>query len=264
MARASAGVMSAARTVVSASTVVSAATRRCSLYVVFNVVVFRALTNVLLVVLIVPSCRPNGTVSVSCVILHYAALGISSSIGLWGNILLELRFNNDALVTATKGSARDTGVGHGSSWHPDDIDKQRASSPTRWRSAFENARVVGEIVTRELWVAKLHHQVRYVVATKNREGGIRIVLEEAVLSLAPQRNELAGLHMPGHARRTISETHRHRVYSLQDELSILERYALRVLHEKDIHVARLLSAGSPGYQRIFIGRFGWRLRMGRR
>jgi len=30
---------------------------------VFIVVVFRALTNVLLVVLIVPSCRPNDTVS---------------------------------------------------------------------------------------------------------------------------------------------------------------------------------------------------------
>src|SRR5439155_25527711 len=116
----------------------------------------------------------------------------------------------------------------------------------------------------ELRVAEFHHQVRYVVATEHRERGIRIVLKETVLSLTPERNELAGLHMPGHARRAISEADRHRIHSLQDELSILERYALRVLHEEDIHVARLLSAGGPGYQRIFIGRFGWRLRMSRR
>src|SRR5207249_11858352 len=45
-------------------------------------------SNKRLIVLIVPSYRPSGTVSVSCVILHYVALGISSSMGLWGNISL--------------------------------------------------------------------------------------------------------------------------------------------------------------------------------
>ena len=69
--------------------------------------------------------------------------------------------------------------------------------------------------------------------------------------------------MPGQARRAISEAYCHGVHSLQDELSVLKRYILRVLHKEDIHVARLLAGGSPGYQRIFIGRFGWRLRMGR-
>src|SRR5213079_2078648 len=81
IARASVGVMSAARTVVSASTAASAATR--------TVFVF---TAVLLVVVLLDlsrsffiDCLRNDTVNVSCVILHYAALGISSSIGLWGN-----------------------------------------------------------------------------------------------------------------------------------------------------------------------------------
>ena len=103
---------------------------------------------------------------------------------------------------ATPGTARDTGVGHGSSWHADDIDKQRASAPIGRRSAFENARVVCQIITGKLGVAKFYDQVRYVVSTKNRERRIRIILKEAVLSMTPQRNEPAGLHMPGHARRT--------------------------------------------------------------
>ncbi len=33
------------------------------------------------------------------------------------------------LVAATEATARDAGVGHRCSWHPDDIDKQRTSSP---------------------------------------------------------------------------------------------------------------------------------------
>src|SRR5205823_9355773 len=85
MARASAGVMSAARTVVSASTVASAATRVVFVFiVVFLVVVLLDLSRNFSV-----DCLRNDTVNVSCVILHYAALGISSSIGLWGNIPLE-------------------------------------------------------------------------------------------------------------------------------------------------------------------------------
>src|SRR5438093_4975426 len=112
-----------------------------------------------------------------------------------------------ALVAATKSPARDTGVGHRSSGHPDNIDEQRASSPVGWRSAFNEPRVVGEIIAGELRVAELHHQVRYVVATEHRERGIRIVLKETVLSLTPERNELAGLHVPGKARRAISEAH---------------------------------------------------------
>src|SRR6266487_6477843 len=135
-----------------------------------------------------------------------------------------------------RSAARDAGVGHGCSGHPDDIDEQRASSPIDWWSAFKNARVVGEIVTGELRVAKFHHQVRYVVATKDRERGIRIILKKAVLSMTPQRNELASLHMPGHPRRTISEAHGHGVHSAQDELSFAEAHILRVLHEEDIHV----------------------------
>src|SRR5437667_4864090 len=155
MARASAGVVSEARTVMSASTAASAVTRTVFVFmVVFLVVVLLDLSRNFSV-----GCLRNDTVNVSCVILHYAALGISSSIGLWGNILLELRFNNDALVTATKGSARDTGVGHGSSWHPDDINEQRTSAPVDWRSAFKNARVIGKIISGELRVAKFHHQV---------------------------------------------------------------------------------------------------------
>src|SRR5207248_2535784 len=76
----------------------------------------------------------------------------------------------------------------------------------------------------KLRVAEFYHQVRDVVATEHRERGIRIILKEAVLPLTPQRNELAGLHMPGQARRAITEAHRHRVHSLQDELSLLKRY----------------------------------------
>src|SRR5437867_9655887 len=81
MARASAGVMSAARTVVSASTVASAATRVVFVFiVVFLVVVLLDLSRNFFV-----DCLRNDTVNVSCVILHYAALGILSSIGLWGH-----------------------------------------------------------------------------------------------------------------------------------------------------------------------------------
>src|SRR5438094_5002073 len=133
------------------------------------------------------------------------------------------------LPPATISPARDSGIGHRSSGHPDDIDEQRTSSPTRWRSAFKNARVVGKIITRELWVAKFYHQVRYAVATKDRERGIRIILKEAILSLTPQRNELASLHMPGHARGAIGETHGHGVHSPQGELSLAEAHILRVL-----------------------------------
>src|SRR5438034_5556456 len=81
MARASAGVMSAARTVVSASTAASAATRTVFVFIaVFLVVVLLDLSRTFFI-----DCLPNDTVNVSCLILHYAALGISSSIGLWGN-----------------------------------------------------------------------------------------------------------------------------------------------------------------------------------
>src|SRR6266480_6058331 len=64
-------------------------------------------------------------------------------------IVVSFGFIYPALL-ATPSPARGTGVGHGSSGHPDDVDKQGASSPIGWRSAFENARVVGEIVTGEL------------------------------------------------------------------------------------------------------------------
>src|SRR5438876_6034087 len=185
------------------------------------------------------------------------------AIGLWGNIFSSRFSFANALVAATVGTTRGASVRKGSSGHADDVDEQCTSSSICRRSAFENARVIGEIVSGKLRVAEFYHQVRYVVATEHRERGIRIVLKETVLSLTPERNELAGLHMPGQASRAISEAHRHRVHSLQDELSLLKRYVLRVLHEQHIHIARLLPGRSPGYQRIFIGRFGWRLRMGR-
>src|SRR5437667_4399395 len=186
------------------------------------------------------------------------------AIGLWGNIFSSRFSFANALVAATVGTTRGASVRKGSSGHADDVDEQCTSSSICRRSAFENARVIGEIIAGELRVAKFHYQVRYVVATKDRERGIRIILQEAVLSLTPQRNELAGLHMPGHARRTVGETYGHRVHSLQDELSLLKRYVLRVLHEENNDVLfRLFAGGGPGYQRIFIGRFGWRLRIGR-
>src|SRR2546430_11967008 len=198
-----------------------------------------ALINVRLVVFIViVDYRPNDTVSVfahSPTSSPSCRFGISPSIGLWGNIPLESVFISHALVAATEATARDAGVGHGCSWHPDDINEQRTSSPISWRSAFKNARVVGKIITGQLGVAKLHHQVRYVITTKDRERGVRVVLKEAVLSMTPQRNELACLHMPGHARRTISEGHGHWVNSAKDQLSFVESHIPRVLHEEDIH-----------------------------
>ena len=109
-----------------------------------------ALINVRLVVLIVPSivvCQSNDVVSV------LAPLGVISIMLLWdlvvyrtlGQYPSRAGFIYDALVAATKGPARDAGVGHGSSGHADDIDEQRTSSPIGWWSAFENACVVGEI-----------------------------------------------------------------------------------------------------------------------
>src|SRR5439155_10338889 len=77
--------------------------------------------------------------------LHHDAFGIWSSIGLWGNAQATAALVYHALL-ATPGAAGDAGVGHGSSGHPDDIDEQRTSSPINWRSAFENARVVGKII----------------------------------------------------------------------------------------------------------------------
>src|SRR5438094_753170 len=268
MARASAGVMSAARTVkVSASTAASAATRTVF---VFMVVVFRPLMNMRLVVLIfryIVACKPNDTVSVlePCGILSTTPLLDLAVYRTLGQYMVRATavFIYHALL-ATPGTARDASVGHGSGGHPDDVDKQGASSPIGWRSAFKNARVVDEIVTGELRVAKFNDKVRDVVATKDRERGIRIVLKETVLSLTPERNELAGLHVSGKACRAISEAHCHWVHSPQYQFSFVECYVLRVLHEQHIHVARLLPGRSPGYQRIFIGRFGWRLRMGRR
>src|SRR5438552_1305203 len=99
----------------------------------------------------------------------------------------------------------------------------------------------------ELRVAKFYDKVRYVVAAKDRERGIWIVLEEAVLSPTPERNELAGLHMAGHARRTIGEANRHGVHAAQDELSFAEAHIFRILHEQDIHILfRLLAGCGPG------------------
>src|SRR5881227_1095519 len=81
MARASAGVVSEARTVMSASTAASAVTRTVFVFmVVFLVLVLLDLSRNFSV-----GCLRNDTVNVSCVILHYAALGIWSSIGLWGH-----------------------------------------------------------------------------------------------------------------------------------------------------------------------------------
>ena len=111
-----------------------------------------------------------------------------------------------------------------------------ASSAISWRSTFQEVRVVGKIIAGELRVAKFNDKVRDVVAAKDRERGIRIIFKEAILSLAPQRNEPAGLHMASHARRTISEAYGYGVYSAQDELSFAEAHILRVLHEEDIHV----------------------------
>ena len=139
--------------------------------------------------------------------------------------------------------ARHRRVGHWCSWHADDIDEQRTSSPINWRSTFKQARVVGEIITGELRIAKLYHQVRDVVATKDGERGVGVILKEAVLSLTPQRNQFAGLHMPGHTRRTISETHGHGVHSAQHKLSFAEAHILRVLHE----VVFIVSSFSLGF-----------------
>src|SRR4029450_8958108 len=86
------------------------------------------------------------------------------------------------LPPATIITARGTGVGHGSSWHADAIDEQRPTSPACWRSAFQETHVVGEIIAGELRVAKFNDKVRDVVATKDRERGIRIVLKKTVLS----------------------------------------------------------------------------------
>jgi hypothetical protein len=201
-----------------------------------------ALMNVRLVVLIVPfivDCQANDTVDVSA---HPVVL--VSSMPLWdlvvyrtlGQYFFRAVVIYDALVAATKGPARNAGVGHGSRWHADDIDKQRTSSPISWRSAFQEAHIVGKIIAGELRVAKFNDKVRDVVATKDRECGIRIILKKAVLSLAPQWNKLAGLHMPGHARGTIGEAHGYGVHSVQDELSFAEAHILRVLHEEDVHV----------------------------
>src|SRR6185312_3401839 len=101
-----------------------------------------------------------------------------------------------------------------------------SSSPGRQR-AFEDSRVVGEIVAGELRVAKFHDKVRYVVAAKDRERGIWIVLKEAILSLTPERHELAGLHMAGHGRRTIGKADRHRVHAAQHKLSFAEGHIFR-------------------------------------
>src|SRR4029453_3719639 len=157
------------------------------------------------------------------------------------------------LPPATITTARSTGVGHGSSWHANDIDKQRASSPVSWRGPFQETPVVGKIVAGELRVAKFNDKVRDVVATKHRKRGIRIVLKKVVLSLTPQRNESAGLHMTGHAGGTISEAHGYGIYSAQDELPFAEAHVLRVLDEEDIDFPRLLAACSPGNHRVCAG-----------
>src|SRR5438874_13385498 len=88
-------------------------------------------------------------------------------------------------------------------------------------------RVVGKIITGELRVAEFHDKVRYVVASKDRERRIRIILEEAVLSLTPERNEVAGLHMSSQARGTISEADGDGIHSAQNELSFAEAHILR-------------------------------------
>src|SRR6266496_4767973 len=178
-----------------------------------------------------------------------------SSTGRWRYIRREPVFIYRVL-SATPGTARGAGVGHRCSRHADDIDEQRTSSSIGWRSTFENARVVGEIIAGKLGVAKFYDQVRYVVAAKNRERGIRIVLKEAVLSMTPQRNEPAGLHMPGHARGTVSEAYGHGVHSAQDKLSLVETHILRILHEEDIHFFRLLAARGPRNQRVRAGKIG--------
>ena len=138
------------------------------------------------------------------------------------------------ILSASPRPARGAGVGEGCSGHADDIDEQRTSSRIRWRSTFKDARVVGEIIAGELRVAKFHDQVRYVVAIKNRERGVRIVLKKAVLSLTPEWNEPAGLHMPGHARGTVSKADCHGIHIPQNELSVVECHILRILHEEDI------------------------------
>src|SRR6266508_928001 len=127
MALVSAGVMSAARTVVSASTGASAETRIVFVFIVPLMIV----------------CRPTDTVGVSYTLrrnLHPYPLGICSSIELWDSILVGLAFIYHVLL-ATPGTARGTGVGHGSSGHPDDVDEQGTSSPISRRSAFKDARV---------------------------------------------------------------------------------------------------------------------------
>src|SRR6266403_5871679 len=160
------------------------------------------------------------------------------------------RSRSRAFLLATIGTARGTGVRHGSGRHSDDIDKQRTSSPLGRRSPFQNSRVISEIISGELRVTKFHHEVRDIVAAKDRERGIWLVLKEAILSLTPERNELAGLHMARHARRTIGEADRHGVHAAQDELSFAEAHIFRVLHEQNVHILfRLLAGRSPGNYR---------------
>jgi hypothetical protein len=93
----------------------------------------------------------------------------------------------------------------GRSRHANDIDEQRTGPPFRQQPAFEHLHVVGEIVAGELWVAKLHHQVRYCVAMKDRERGVGIIPQKAILPLTPQRNELTGGNVPGQTRGPVGE-----------------------------------------------------------
>jgi hypothetical protein len=63
----------------------------------------------------------------------------------------------------------------------------------------------------------------------------RSVVAQQYLSLTPQRNELASLHVPGQTRGPVGEAHGHGVHSPQDELALVHGDILGVLNEKDIH-----------------------------
>src|SRR5256886_17096466 len=68
------------------------------------------------------------------------------------------RSRSRAFLLATPGTARGTGVRHGSGRHSDDIHEQPTRAPPGRKRAFEESGVAGRILAGTLPVAKLHVQ----------------------------------------------------------------------------------------------------------
>ncbi len=142
------------------------------------------------------------------------------------------------IPTAISATGR-SGVGEGSERHADDVDEERGGTVTGNRGALEKFDVVSQITSFEPGIAEDDDGAGNAVLGKDGQGGIWRILQEAVGTLAPERDEVAGGHRAGEPLGSVAERDGRIRDAAQGHGAVAEPHALRVLHEEQIGLHEL-------------------------